>query len=305
MSSETKSEDPTVALKLFVDKERSKVLFAESDYEFVDVLFSFLTLPLGAVVRIHRKQSQVGCLDEVYKSLEDLGIHYFQTKACKRMLLRPLNAAANLCDKLKVKIDTNPWAVYVCKDTRCPNFDCAVTFVRGSICKCGKVMEYIGKWPRDEDDTAAASSNNGVFVKEWFKFIITDDLQVAPASTSLMLSLLDKFGVRDPALLQQKILHLNAEKITRLLKRSLTTKQALTGYYFNAPITNDSNSLYVIPDDLYSEQVADVDNKPTNVKIKVLETWRLELLRAAVETGSILSCLILPPRKKRKTMISP
>ncbi|KAL5216195.1 hypothetical protein ABZP36_007596 [Zizania latifolia] len=283
--SETKSEEPTVAVKLFVDKERCKVLFAESDNEFVDVLFGFLTLPLGTVVRLLGKHSQVGCLDEVYKSVEDLSTDYFQTKACKTMLLEPFNSAVDdlCCDQLKVKIDTNPRAVYVCKDANCgANSDCAVTLVRGSICKCGKVMEYIGEWPQDADNTAAAGSN-GVFVKECFKFIITDDLQVAPASTSLMLSLLDKFGVRDPAFLEQKILQLNAEKISSVLKRSLTTRQALTGYYFNAPYIDDDSSLYVLPENLYSEQEADVDNKLNNMKFKVLQTKNnLSLLYADV-----------------------
>jgi hypothetical protein len=79
-------------VKLFVDKEKRKVLFAESDKEFVDVLFGFLTMPLGTIVRLLDKQSQMGCLHEVYKSVEDLSTEYFQTKACKAMLLKPLNA---------------------------------------------------------------------------------------------------------------------------------------------------------------------------------------------------------------------
>ncbi|KAL6838849.1 hypothetical protein ACP4OV_031285 [Aristida adscensionis] len=61
----SKSDEPAIAVKLFVDKEKRKVLFAESDKEFVDVLFSFLTMPLGAIVRLLGKQSQAGCLDEV------------------------------------------------------------------------------------------------------------------------------------------------------------------------------------------------------------------------------------------------
>ncbi|KAL5215543.1 hypothetical protein ABZP36_006944 [Zizania latifolia] len=248
---ERKSEEPTVAVKLFVDKERSKVLFAESGNEFVDVLFGFLTLPLGAVVRLFGKQSQLGCLDEVYKSVEDLSTDYFQTEEHKTMLLEPfIDDAAILCDKLKVKIDTD--------------------------------LRDVGQRPQCAVNTAAADSN-GVFVEGCFKFIITDDLQIAPASTSLMLSLFEKFGVRDPAFLEQKILQLNAEKITSLLKRSLTTKQALTAFYFNAPCTNDDSYLYMLPENLHSEQEADVDNKQRNVKIKVLQTKNnLSLLYAEV-----------------------
>ncbi|KAG8039967.1 hypothetical protein GUJ93_ZPchr0028g29036 [Zizania palustris] len=282
--SATNSEGPTVAVKLFVDKERSKVLFAESDCEFVDVLFGFLTLPLGSVVRLFGEQHRVGCLDQVFKIVEGLDTDYFHSTACKTMLLRPLNAAADLCDKLKVKIDTNPRAVYVCKNTRCfCSGGYAITLVDGSICSgCGKVRKYIGQWPQDPDNTAAASSN-GVFVKGFYKFIITDDLEVAPASTSIMVSLLDKFGVRNPAFLEHKIIQLNAEKIISLLKRSLSTKQALTEYYFNAPISNDDSHLYVLPDNLYSKRKADVDNKLTNVKINIVQTKsNLSLLYAEV-----------------------
>ncbi|KAG8043330.1 hypothetical protein GUJ93_ZPchr0458g22272 [Zizania palustris] len=133
-------------------------------------------------------------------------------------------------------------------------------------------MEYIGEWPQDADYTAAPAGSNGVFVKGCFKFIITDDLQVAPASTSLMLSLFEKFRVRDPVFLEQINLQLNAEKISSLLKRSLTTNQALTALYFNVPCTNDDSSLYTLPENLHCKQEADVDNKPNNVKIKVLQT---------------------------------
>ena len=74
-------------------------------------------------------------------------------------------------------------------------------------------MQYAGDRPGDDAKTAAAGSGNGVFVKGCQKFITTDDLQVAPASTSLMLSLCSKFGVQDPADLEQSILQLTSEKV--------------------------------------------------------------------------------------------
>ena len=39
-------------LKLFVEKERNRVVFAEAGSDFIDTLFSFLTLPMGTIVRI-------------------------------------------------------------------------------------------------------------------------------------------------------------------------------------------------------------------------------------------------------------
>nr|CAB3485615.1 unnamed protein product [Digitaria exilis] len=238
----TSEQEVTIDVKLFVDKEKKKVLFAESDKEFVDVLFSFLTIPLGTIVRLLDKQSQMGCLDEVYKSVEDLSSDYFQTKACKVMLLKPLNAASSHCDRLKINIDdTKTRAVYL-----------------------------FGQSPQNDGSTAAGDSEDGVFVKGCLKFIITDDLQVAPASTSLMLSLFEKFGVGDPADLEKAVVNLSSDKIKSLLKRSLTSKQPFTGYYFAVPNPPEDASLETLHRDLY-EQANNDEQKVNDVKIRVLQ----------------------------------
>ncbi|WJZ88121.1 hypothetical protein VitviT2T_007451 [Vitis vinifera] len=52
-----------ISLKIAIDKEKNQVLFAESDIDFVDVLFSFLTLPMGTILRLADKKSGVGCMD--------------------------------------------------------------------------------------------------------------------------------------------------------------------------------------------------------------------------------------------------
>ncbi|XP_072151443.1 uncharacterized protein [Setaria viridis] len=102
--------------KFVVDWKNKKVVFAESGKEFVDVLLSFLTLPLGTIVQLLGKESSLGCFDELYKSVESLDASHFQTKACKNMLLRPLSAAGNLYKDLVVRIDdTNHRNVWVCR----------------------------------------------------------------------------------------------------------------------------------------------------------------------------------------------
>lgn len=134
------------------------------------------------------------------------------------MLLKPLNAASGHCCRLKINVDGSvPRVVYVCKDTRCSALsDNAFSSFPGTICKCGKVMESIGQCPKYDGDTetaVATCSEDGVFVKGCLKFIVTDDLQVAPASTSLMMSVFEKFGVLDPAVLEQQVLQFSSEKV--------------------------------------------------------------------------------------------
>ncbi|RLM65320.1 hypothetical protein C2845_PM16G18620 [Panicum miliaceum] len=176
----------TVAVKLFIDKEKQKVLFAESDKEFVDVLFSFLTLPLGSIVRLLGKQSGVGCLDEIVR-------------------------------------------------------------------------------------TSVGYNRDGGFVKSGLKFIITDGLQVSPASTSIVFSLLDKFGLHEESNVEENILELNSNKIISLLKRALISQQALTGLFFDVAITPDALNLDHLSDN-FLKQPKQAEHRFNAIKIKLIQT---------------------------------
>ncbi|XP_028555287.1 uncharacterized protein LOC110102472, partial [Dendrobium catenatum] len=48
-------------------KEQKRVVFVEAGSDFIDVLFSFLTLPLGSIIRLLGKQTDLGSLDSLYK----------------------------------------------------------------------------------------------------------------------------------------------------------------------------------------------------------------------------------------------
>ncbi|TVT99063.1 hypothetical protein EJB05_55584, partial [Eragrostis curvula] len=125
-------------------------------------------------------------------------------------------------------------------------------------------MQYAGERPENDGETTDSDPENGVFVKGPLKFITTDDLHVAPASTSLMLSLSEKYRVQDPVDLEQRI-------ITSLLKRSLISKQPLTGLYFDVPIPTDDTSLCTLHGNLSAEQETAADDKIYSVKICVLQ----------------------------------
>ncbi|KAL8478281.1 hypothetical protein ACS0TY_030255 [Phlomoides rotata] len=49
------AKDVTLPLRVMVNKEKTKVLFAEADSKSISVLLSFLTLPLGRIVKILEK----------------------------------------------------------------------------------------------------------------------------------------------------------------------------------------------------------------------------------------------------------
>ncbi|CAL1374443.1 unnamed protein product [Linum trigynum] len=69
------AEDPTITttkikLKLMIDKARNKVLFAEGEKEFVDLLIYILSLPLAAVANYSAAPSNITKLYDSVKLLE-------------------------------------------------------------------------------------------------------------------------------------------------------------------------------------------------------------------------------------------
>ncbi|KAF6149650.1 hypothetical protein GIB67_017383 [Kingdonia uniflora] len=57
-----------MTLKLMVSKPRNEVLYAEDGADFGDFIFSILTLPLGSVIKILGGNTNMGCIDNLYKS---------------------------------------------------------------------------------------------------------------------------------------------------------------------------------------------------------------------------------------------
>jgi hypothetical protein len=60
----------------------------------------------------------------------------------------------------------------------------------------------------------------------------------------------------------------------------LTSKQSLTGIYFDTPIDYDAVDLFVLSEKLYPDRQNDADQKLSNVKIRVLQTRNSSLLYA-------------------------
>lgn len=87
-----------VRLKLLIDTETRSVLYAEADKDFIDFLFNLLSLPLGAVIRLLTKEHMVGCLGNLYESVQTLNETCFiKPSQAKEALLRP-KVSFNCCN---------------------------------------------------------------------------------------------------------------------------------------------------------------------------------------------------------------
>jgi len=134
-----------ITLKLTVFREERKVIFAEAGKDFVDVLCSFLTMPLGTIARLVRKgcksqPPEIASLISLYQSVENLDKGCFPTDTCKEMLLRPRNSVEAYCRSLKINIDdTEPTRYFVCENLISCRHQSPVlisTF-RNKRCRCG------------------------------------------------------------------------------------------------------------------------------------------------------------------------
>lgn len=239
-------------LKLLVEKEKKRVVFAEADKDFVDILFSFLTLPMGTITRLLGKQTSLGCMDKLYESVEKLDEKYFQTEACKTMLLSPLYTSGcrgPFIEHLSLNVDdaTDPYQFYTCSKPKC----CISSFpfyssVPNAKCGCGQFMDFNWEFMDFNWDSSQMGheycSEDGVFVKGMASFIISDNLQVMPASTAAIQNLLEKLGIDDANILEEMTIDVTKEVLLNLLKRSLLSESPLSGICFQGPI-DDAKSL--------------------------------------------------------------
>ncbi|XXG88866.1 hypothetical protein AAC387_Pa12g1015 [Persea americana] len=131
-----------MSLKLFMDKEKKTVKFAECGNDFVDVLLSFLTMPIGTIIRLTDKESKIGGMSTLYESVGRLDVSLLQTEACRKMLLHPKNASEEHCKNLKVNIDdTEPTKYYKCSCDCCAKNCGLVSTVYNAQCGCGQSMK--------------------------------------------------------------------------------------------------------------------------------------------------------------------
>lgn len=89
-----------ITAKLVIHKSKKKVLCAQVDNFFVELLFSFLTIPLGTVRRLTMASSSSDCSAAIHNlcnSISNLGDeNYLKSKAIKERLLKPKLASCYL-----------------------------------------------------------------------------------------------------------------------------------------------------------------------------------------------------------------
>ncbi|KAJ0084438.1 hypothetical protein Patl1_31192 [Pistacia atlantica] len=233
----TTDKAKAISLKALVDKENNRVIFAESDVDFTDVLFSFLTMPMGTIIRLisnHNKPPTVavGCMNNLYESIKNLDMRCFRTEACKTMLLCPRNDAAPQNKRLKLQIDDGELPRYFLCTTECTIYGHKLlSLYPNAVCECGRLMNRTMNLSEKTKKLVFDARDREVFVKGLNQFIISDELQVKPSSIEAGVSVLSKLGLTDYSTIEKYNYYnidVGIDEVLTLLKCSLVSKKPLT-----------------------------------------------------------------------------
>ncbi|XP_044508890.1 uncharacterized protein LOC123227835 [Mangifera indica] len=219
-------------LKLLVDSEAKKVLFAEAEKEIADFLFYLLSLPVATVVRLLEKKSMVGCLGNLYQSIKGLSETYMHPNQDKNSLLNPKSPISSteiplllpdhvfekrnvyLCPYCSSNVADNPKIV-------CPSCNRQMT----------REVPYLTASSKSVGTSTAAVAEGG-FVKGVVTYMVTDNLELKPMSTTSVINLLNKSNVKDLRSLEEKVVDFGVQEGLMLLKASLECKNVLTRVFF-------------------------------------------------------------------------
>jgi len=215
-----------LSLKLLVDARANKVLFAEAGKDFVDFLFYIMLLPLGTIIKLLQMKEgkvQVGCLGELYRSIEALSTDYIQSSMIKDALLTPTSSGAVvspptatallLKDALAIQTGTTR-KFYLCP---CSHSHSYVSDVQGAVCpSCNNTMtrEFSYVAPK----SSSSSSRTSGYVKRKVTYMVMDSLEIKPMSAISTLRIINKFHVKDVASLVEKHVEVGFNEVIILIK---------------------------------------------------------------------------------------
>ncbi|KZV47546.1 hypothetical protein F511_32252 [Dorcoceras hygrometricum] len=207
----------TVSLKLLIDGQSKRVLFAEASKETVDFLFSILSLPVASIINLLRKQGMEGSLANLYESIENLNESYIQPNQTKDAILKPTPPVVTSCFPLLL----TDVAAADRRFYRCCSY--AISDNPRAICpNCKRLMTTAAQYVSPPQEQA--STERG-FVKGVVTYMILDNLVVKPMSTISCITLLNDFDVKEVGGLQEKEVKLGLNEATKLLKASLQSEK--------------------------------------------------------------------------------
>jgi hypothetical protein len=177
-----------INLKLGIRKSDGKVLCAQGEQDFANLLLSFLTFPLGGINRIIGENCSLGSISGLYKTIAELNVNkYLMSKEAKNRLVDPcISPVLKLSKPILPILDAGVVEYYRYYDIL-GNVNC-VQFL-----KAGEDNSSVGNCTRMKLSNYEASNES--YVKGPAMYVATDDLVIAPLSPISALGLLNRIKI--------------------------------------------------------------------------------------------------------------
>ncbi|KAL7169779.1 hypothetical protein ACSBR2_034752 [Camellia fascicularis] len=221
-----------MVVKIMVRKSYGKALYAEAMEDFIDLLFSFLTIPLANVVECLDGDSSLGCVDNLFKSIKDLNLKWFAThrlpwsdfpECSNDLLLDPGLAPKFRCSRQPFQLEERtPYCYWY---NKLLSNVCYLTYnypyVYGEVLVTLTLIDP--KSPNCEECFET-------FVKRPVVFLVSDGLVVQrSAGTTSSISFLKELNVPIDDI-EEHVIRIRKHEALNLLKASLIITSALTSF---------------------------------------------------------------------------
>ncbi|CAL9228821.1 unnamed protein product [Arabidopsis halleri] len=230
-----KKEDETepekvVTLKAFVRKQDMKILFIECGEEFVELLLSFLAVPLESVWEISGSGISLGCIGNLYRSFSDLNANKGTEVSTSTCVLPSfyrfqMQLPGIITQQPPVYYRYNRYSLY---DYRQVGFGLTTN---GNRTLCYRTDSNVRVNLMDPKSHGNDKSTHG-FLKKETKFTVLDDLNITSMNSCSTVCLLKNLQSHADDLEVQVVSISNGEALD-LLRASLVTSSALSTALWN------------------------------------------------------------------------
>jgi len=239
-------------------------MYAEAGKDFVDLLFSFLMIPAGAIAKQAlvskgtkgEDQTNACCIKNLYESVQNLSPSLL--KADKAILLDPKAVSTTYTnDILGIQSPPRPKPPAPPRYFLCSNSGGRYSNLTHSIStECGTVacsscnglvnreLKFIDKTPEPAPDPVPTG-----YVKKSANFVITDDLSVIPVnSTATIVQLWNKLDVQEPTELEDRTVTVGPNEVIGLLRAAMVSTTALNDVFkasskYSTPVDMDTTGI--------------------------------------------------------------
>ncbi|KAL6624817.1 hypothetical protein ACP70R_032138 [Stipagrostis hirtigluma subsp. patula] len=227
-----------ISLRLLVDAKTKKVLFAEAGKEFVDFVFSLLTLPIGAVVKLISAGTMHGSIGRLYQSVDHIAASYLLPGKDKSDLLQPKVLHPDAPELLllqggKAGDGASPLPKF--KLYTCAGYCATATVEAKAACpQCRQAMatEVAFVLPSAAGaGQGGAAGESGGYVKGLVTYMVTDGLEVTPMSAISSITLINRFSVGKDMELAEKLVSVGMDEGLALLKAALRSDTVLSDVF--------------------------------------------------------------------------